>query len=173
MKNNKQTKIKNEQGKVYIIVLIVLCIILIFGFVMKGKTSTIPFNGSVVFYDLSIEIPKDFIRDSTKSNDNQYVFEKNNYDVIIVISKQNTNGYSLRNMVNSAKNENGTVLYSNNEYTKCDIKYMLNGGVYSFAHSQIYNDIRYQIIIQSKDETKAKLVYDDLIPKAIFGENEN
>ena len=50
---------------------------------------------------------------------------------------------------------------------------MLNGGVYSFAHSQIYNDIRYQIIIQSKDETKAKLVYDDLIPKAIFGENEN
>ncbi len=167
MKNKKESKMQN----------VVLVLLMIIGmFVLSGcginGTNDMPFNGDVLFYDLSIEIPEDFIRDSTKSNENQYVFEKNNYDVIIVLSKQNTNGYSLRNIVNNAENENGTVLYSDEEYTICDIKYILNGGVYSFTHSEIYNEDRYQIIVQSKNETKAKQVYDDLKSKASIGKSE-
>lgn len=160
--NNKAHK------KIYIVVLILISIILLFSFLIKGKKNKIPFNGDVTLGNLSIQIPKDFIRDSKKSNNNQYVFEKNNYDIIIVLTKTNTNGYSLRNLVNSAPNENGKVIYYNNDYTKCDIEYIINSGIYSFTHSQIRNDIRYQIIVQSKNETNAKLVYDDLIQKAHF-----
>ena len=152
-----------------LILLMAICMIVLTGCGMDNGMSDMPFNGEVFFHDLSIEIPEDFIRDSTKSNENQYVFEKDNYNVVIVLSKQNTNGYSLRNIVNGAESENGTVLNYDDEYTTCDIEYILSDGTYSYTHSQIYNDDRYQIIVQGKNEADVKSVYDTVMAEAVIG----
>ena len=52
-----------------------------------GPTYNMPFNGDVVFHDLSVTIPGDFIRDSTQSNDDLWVFEKGMYKQIIILSR--------------------------------------------------------------------------------------
>ena len=53
-----------------------------------GPTYNMPFNGDIVFHDLSLTIPKDFIRDSTQSNDDLWAFEKGMYKQIIILSRK-------------------------------------------------------------------------------------
>ena len=52
-----------------------------------GPTYDMPFNGDIVFHDLSLTIPRDFIRDSTQSNDDLWAFEKGMYKQIIILHR--------------------------------------------------------------------------------------
>lgn len=52
-----------------------------------GPTYNMPFNGDIVFHDLSLTIPEDFIRDSTQSNDDLWAFEKGMYKQIIILHR--------------------------------------------------------------------------------------
>lgn len=51
-----------------------------------------PFNGDIEFHDLSLTIPASFIRDSTQSNDDLWLFEKGFYDQLIILSRQDLKG---------------------------------------------------------------------------------
>lgn len=54
--------------------------------------SNMPFNGDIEFRDLSLTIPKDFIRDSTQSNDDLWLFEAGGYERLIILSRQDLEG---------------------------------------------------------------------------------
>ena len=44
-----------------------------------------PFNGEVTFHDMNVTIPSSFIRDTTQSSDDIWVFECNNYKSYIML----------------------------------------------------------------------------------------
>lgn len=69
-----------------LIVLMFVIILCLSGCISK-QTLTMPFNGDVKFYDVSLTIPEDFIRDSTQSDENGWVFEKNYYSQMIIITR--------------------------------------------------------------------------------------
>lgn len=52
-----------------------------------GRREKMPFNGDIQFHDITAVIPNSFIRDSTKSNDDLWVFEKNRYKSMIIMRR--------------------------------------------------------------------------------------
>lgn len=85
---------------------IFLVLILVF---TLSSCSTMPFNGDIVFHDISLTIPERFIRDSTQSNDNLWIFEHGNYSEYIIISRKDTTGEVRSALMNYVKymKENG------------------------------------------------------------------
>ena len=70
-----------------------VCIFLAIIFVFSlSACSQMPFNGDIEFHDISLTIPERFIRDSTQSNDNLWVFECDNYSEYIIISRKDVTG---------------------------------------------------------------------------------
>jgi len=51
-----------------------------------GTGSRMPFNGKVEFHGIEITIPDSYVRDSTQSNDDMWVFEQGNYSKYIIMS---------------------------------------------------------------------------------------
>ena len=57
-----------------------------------GFRPNMPFNGDIEFHDLALTIPASFIRDSTQSDDDLWLFEKGFYDQLIILSRQDLVG---------------------------------------------------------------------------------
>lgn len=68
----------------YVAALLVLVITLLAG---CGNHSSMPYNGAVVFHDVSITIPEAFIRDSGQSNEDLWAFERGLYQQIIILKR--------------------------------------------------------------------------------------
>lgn len=51
-----------------------------------------PFNGTIEFHSIRLTIPERFIRDSTQSSDDLWIFEHNNYSEYILISRKDITG---------------------------------------------------------------------------------
>lgn len=49
--------------------------------------SDMPFNGEITFHAIGATVPKDFIRDSTQSKDDAWLFEKNRYTQMIILTR--------------------------------------------------------------------------------------
>ena len=49
--------------------------------------SDMPFNGEIVFHDISITIPDEFIRDSQQSNEDLWAFERGFYKQLIILRR--------------------------------------------------------------------------------------
>lgn len=71
--------------------LISIFLVLIFVFSLCS-CSQMPFNGEIKFHNISLTIPERFIRDSTQSNDDLWIFEHNNYSEYIIISRKDIAG---------------------------------------------------------------------------------
>lgn len=54
--------------------------------------SNMPFNGEVSFHGIALTIPEDYIRDSTESTKDLWVFEKGFYSRYIILSRKDGNG---------------------------------------------------------------------------------
>lgn len=67
-----------------------LLLILSFVLILSGCTPSVPmpFNGDVTFHSISLHIDDRFIRDSTQSTANMWVFERGGYKEYVLISKQ-------------------------------------------------------------------------------------
>ena len=46
-----------------------------------------PFNGEITFHGIQLTVPENFIRDSTQSSDDFWVFERNWYSAVLLISR--------------------------------------------------------------------------------------
>ena len=111
--------------------------------------SGMPYNGEIQFHDISAVIPKDFIRDSTQSNEDLWVFEKGFYAECILITRSDAaenvsaqlDGYADRMTELGAESVRGTCLDTAavlTTYTKdgqfCqEILFPCNGSIYAFA----------------------------------------
>lgn len=47
----------------------------------------IPFNGDVAFHEIAVTIPEDYIRDSTQSTDDMWIFEKGYYSQYVMLMR--------------------------------------------------------------------------------------
>lgn len=66
-------------------------LVLIFVFSLTA-CSQMPFNGDIEFHDISLTVPERFVRNSTQSNDDLWVFEHDNYSEYIIISRKDITG---------------------------------------------------------------------------------
>lgn len=71
--------------------LISLFLVFILAFSL-ASCSKMPFNGEIEFHSISLTIPERFIRDSTQSSDDLWIFEHNNYSEYIIISQKDVTG---------------------------------------------------------------------------------
>ena len=72
-----------------------LCMVMIFAIwlVFTGcSTLDMPYNGKAKFHDIEVMIEEDFIRDSTNSVEDFWVFERNNYEEYILLSRRDVDG---------------------------------------------------------------------------------
>lgn len=95
------------------IVALFTVLITLLSLVSCGFGSDMPYNGDVAFNGITVSIPKKFIRDSTQSTDDLWIFEKGFYKQFIIISRNDLVG------------EVGEVLDGYVEYMKameCDSK---------------------------------------------------
>jgi hypothetical protein len=87
-----------------------VCIFLAIIFVFSlSACSQMPFNGNIEFCDISLTIPERFIRDSTQSNGDLWVFECDNYSEYIIISRKDVTGETQSALTDYAEymKENG------------------------------------------------------------------
>ena len=56
--------------------------------------STMPFNGEITFHKISLTIPDNYIRDSTQSTADFWVFEKGFYSQYIMLSRKDLQGHT-------------------------------------------------------------------------------
>lgn len=68
---------------------IFLVLILIFSL---SACSNMPFNGDIAFHDISLTVPERFVRDSTQSNSNMWIFEHDYYSEYIIVSLKEIEG---------------------------------------------------------------------------------
>lgn len=59
------------------------------------ETSSMPFNGAIAFHKVSLTVPDRFVRDSTKSNENLWIFEHGMYKEYIILSRKDAVGDEL------------------------------------------------------------------------------
>lgn len=57
-----------------------------------GCGSEMPFNGEVSFHELSVTVPDKFVRDSTKSSQDAWVFERGWYEEMIILTRSDITG---------------------------------------------------------------------------------
>ena len=57
-----------------------------------GISSDMPFNGEISFHKISAVIPEKFIRDSTQSSADLWIFEHGNYKEYIILSRKDIEG---------------------------------------------------------------------------------
>jgi len=74
------------------VIALILVLSMLFAMAACGIRSDMPFNGDIEFHDLTLTIPESFIRDSTQSNDDLWVFEKGRYEQLIILSRQDLVG---------------------------------------------------------------------------------
>lgn len=102
------------------VVLLLICLMVI-GAAGCFPRVRMPFNGNITFHEITAVIPSSFIRDSTQSNDELWVFEKGNYKQCIILSRKpadedvdtmldNYVAYLIEEF--GANAERGTYLYS-------------------------------------------------------------
>ncbi len=69
--------------KRFILIFLILSALI---FLVGCQSLSMPFNGDITFHNISLTIPSDFVRDSIQSNNNLWVFEKEDYKQIIILS---------------------------------------------------------------------------------------
>lgn len=64
----------------------------LFTLVSCGFGSDMPYNGDIIFNGITVSIPQNFIRDSTQSANDLWVFEKGFYKQLIILSRNDLSG---------------------------------------------------------------------------------
>ena len=75
-----------------------LCLVGCRSFFDLPEDGGMPFNGNITFHELEITIPDDYIRDSTQSTDDAWIFEKGFYKRMIIITRNDHYGDVDKNL---------------------------------------------------------------------------
>ena len=83
--------IPRNNRTVYIPVLL-LMIVMVLGLAGCGNGSDMPYNGDIAFHEIHVTIPDGFIRDSTQSGEDTWIFEEGFYTKIIILNRSDITG---------------------------------------------------------------------------------
>lgn len=67
-------------------------LLVLLGLTGCGANLKMPFNGDIEFHDIALTIPSNYVRDSTQSDDDTWVFERGRYASYFVIMRQDIDG---------------------------------------------------------------------------------
>lgn len=90
---------KSSTNKTLVLILIVALLSSLAG---CGIYSDMPYNGDINFHEMTATIPRDFIRDSTQSSEDLWVFEKGAYSQLIILSRSDITGDTVASLDNYA-----------------------------------------------------------------------
>ena len=137
-------------------------LLLLSGCVRQGG---MPFNGKVTFHEITATVPDSFLRDSTQSNDDLWVFEKGGYDQILLLSRKDIgedpdaalDGYVTYLRAEGADAERGQFLYADAvhaTYTK--------DGQYCQEILFVYHDSLYSVALRGGTEEDFQAILDEV-----------
>ena len=75
--------------KILSVILIVSVLLTMAGCSGMGR---MPFNGPIEFHDIGLTVPEKFIRDSTKSDKDKWIYEYDSYEEYILIMRKDFSG---------------------------------------------------------------------------------
>ena len=146
-----------------------LALILVIGLLLCAvgcsRVSNMPFNGNVTFHSITLTVPYRFLRDTTQSNNDFWVFARDSYAEYVLISRSNISSdvadamdrYVASMQAEGADSQKTTFLGKDAVLTKCTID-----GVYCqeilFAHDGSY----YAIALRGGDEAGFKEITDTI-----------
>lgn len=82
-------QIRHTHKHIVIILMLIASLLMLTGF---SPASDMPFNGDIAFHEISLTIPSSFIRDSTQSSEDVWIFEKGFYSKYIILSRSDYSG---------------------------------------------------------------------------------
>ena len=133
--------------------------------VSLAACSQMPFNGTIVFHDISLTIPERFIRDSTQSNNDLWVFERDNYSEYIIVSRKDITGEAQLALTDYAEymKENGAesevITFLNNDAV---FSTYYKDSVYCQEILFAYNNSFYSVTLRGGKQSDFKEITDTI-----------
>ena len=145
---------------------ILFAIVLVVANIFTGCSSTdMPLNGQVKFHDIEVTIEESFVRDSTRSTDDFWVFEYQNFKEYILLSRRGIEGDAQKGLedysgymkeegvecetVNFAWGDAVLSTYTNEEDEYCqEIVFAYEGSYYAIALRKGTKE-RFQTLVDS------------------------
>ncbi|MBE6926523.1 MAG: hypothetical protein E7461_06730 [Ruminococcaceae bacterium] len=127
--------------------------------------SNMPFNGAVTFHSITLTVPYRFLRDTTQSNTNFWVFARDNYSEYVLISRSTVNKdaataideYVAAMQADGADSQKTTFLGRDAVLTKCTID-----NVYCQEILFLHDNSFYAVALRGGDEAGFKEITDTI-----------
>ena len=136
-------------------IMILISIVLIITTATGCFKKSMPFNGEISFHDISLTIPDDYIRDSTQSSDDFWVFEKGYYKKYILISRIPNEGVgekALDYYVNSMSQVGAEVSSGTLNNVNCAFSEYTKDNTYCQEIYFVYKENDYAIALRGGDK---------------------
>ena len=143
-----------------------LCILfVVILLLLTGCNSSMPFNGDIEFHSISLTVPKNYIRDSTQSSEDLWVFEHGNYSKYILITRNDANRDAAQIL------EDYVELMKERETNSKIISFMNEDAVLSTYHQSglycqeimfVHNGSTYAIALRGGTEAEFKAITDTI-----------
>lgn len=145
------------------VTLMLLVLSIVFAVSACGPFSKMPFNGEIEFHSISLVIPEEYIRDSTQSTDDLWLFERGLYRQHIILSRKDANGDTPADLgsyvdymkENGAASEITTFIGLDSVFSA----YTMDG-VFCQEMLFIYDDAYYAIALRGGDEKEFNALLD-------------
>ena len=145
------------------VVTVLLALIVVFVSTACSHYSKMPFNGDIKFHSMSLVIPENYIRDSTQSTDDLWIFESGFYKQYIILSCKAANGDTSADL-------NSYVDYMKGNGAASEITKFIGldsvfsaytmDGVFCQEMLFIYDDAYYAIALRGGDEVEFNALLD-------------
>ena len=125
--------------------------------------TNMPLNGDIKFHEISLTIDKKFVRDSTQSTEDLWIFERGNYSEYIIISKKDAgadvngslNGY-VEYLTREGAQAKLTIFLDNNAVSSSYTK----DGMYCQEMLFVYGQSFYTIALRGGDKDSFNALLD-------------
>ena len=137
-------------------IVILISIVLILASAAGCGKNKMPFNGEISFHDISLTIPDDYIRDSSQSNDDFWVFEKGNYKQTVLISRMANEGAGEKALdyYSEAMSQVGAEVSSRTlNDVNCAFSEYTKDNTYCQEIYFVYKDYEYAVALRGGDKT--------------------
>lgn len=131
---------------------VIICLVMLISFSGCGFSDAyteMPFNGDIVFHDMSLTIPVEFVRDSTQSSEDFWIFESGSYSEYIILSRSDIDkdetdtfnnycsfitGQGGEASLGSFKGNEGVLCYYIKDDMYCqELMFSYNGSIYNIT----------------------------------------
>lgn len=168
MENFMKRRAAIKMAKVIMLLIAVCC-------VLSACTSSkeMPFNGKIQFHEICLEIPKNFVRDSTQSKEDLWVYEHHNYASYILLLYKDASG--VQNPEEELASygeyicgqggsvvETGSASFNEDDVPYIILSYITNDDKEGREFYFFYNDSFYSVALRGGSEEEFVTLYESI-----------